>query len=191
MKKIPVTEAVGETLCHDMTAILADGFKGVRFARGHVIREQDIPELLNIGKTQIFVWEPEADEIHEDDAGLAVTEAMCGKNVGFTGPSEGKYNITAEIDGLFCLNREALRAINSIPDFTVATVRGDTAISKGDKLAGARIVPLVTKRGNVERAVTAAKTGAPVMRGFALFGKARRGNYHRQRDIQRPHSRPL
>jgi hypothetical protein len=29
MRKIRVEDAVGETLCHDMTAILGNGFKGV------------------------------------------------------------------------------------------------------------------------------------------------------------------
>ncbi len=50
MKKIPVEQAAGQVLCHDMTAILASGFKGVKFKRGHVITEADIPELLDIGK---------------------------------------------------------------------------------------------------------------------------------------------
>ena len=43
MRKIRVEDAVGEMLCHDMTAILENGFKGVRFKRGHVIREEDVP----------------------------------------------------------------------------------------------------------------------------------------------------
>ena len=163
MKKISVHDAIGETLCHDMTAILADGFKGVKFKRGHVITEDDIPELLNIGKTRVFVWEPEKDEVHEDDAGLAVTQAICGENISFSDPSEGKFQINSEIDGLFCLNTEALKAINSVPDFTVASRPGYTSVEKGEKLAGARIVPLVTKRENVDLAVKLAEENAPVM----------------------------
>ena len=163
MKKISVQDAIGETLCHDMTAILADGFKGVKFKRGHMITEADIPELLKIGKTSIFVWEPEKDELHEDDAGLAVTRAICGENISYTGPSEGKFQISSDIDGLFCLNTEALKSINSVPDYTIASRPGYTAVVKGEKLAGARIVPLVTKRENVELAVKLAEGSAPVM----------------------------
>jgi hypothetical protein len=85
MRKMKVEEAVGETLCHDMTAILESGFKGVRFKRGHVIAPEDIPAMLDMGKSHIFVWEPEADEVHEDDAARVVTEAMCGPKVDFTG----------------------------------------------------------------------------------------------------------
>ena len=36
MKKVKVQDAVGLTLCHDITA-MRDGFKGAAFKRGHVI----------------------------------------------------------------------------------------------------------------------------------------------------------
>ena len=162
MKKISIFEAVGETLCHDMTAILESGFKGVRFRRGHVITKEDIPHMLDIGKTQIFVWDPDKDEVHEDDAARSLVEVMCGDNLAYTGPSEGKFQITSEIDGLFKVNSDALRLINSVEDYTIATRRGYSPVSKGEKLCGARIVPLVTKRENVEEAVRLAKENYPV-----------------------------
>ena len=163
MRKIPVQDAVGETLCHDMTAILESGFKGVKFKRGHVIAQEDIPELLNIGKTQVFVWEPGVDEVHEDDAAGALVEVLCGNNLKYTGPSEGKFQISSTIDGLFRVNSEALRLVNSVDDFTVATRRGFTPVSAGEKLAGARIVPLVTDRKNVDSAVNICRDNYPVL----------------------------
>ena len=69
MKKIPVENAVGMTLCHDITA-MRDGFKGAAFKRGHVVTEEDIPKLLDIGKRTVFIWEENAGEIHEEDAAL-------------------------------------------------------------------------------------------------------------------------
>ena len=164
MKKVAVQDAVGQTLCHDMTAIMENGFKGVKFKRGHVIKEEDIPEFLNIGKDHIFIWDPEADEVHEDDAAMALTDVMCGENLTVSGPSEGKMQINAACDGLFVLNREGLLAINSLPDYTVACVPGYMPVKKGQKLCGARIVPLVTKRENVDAAVAAAKKYFPIMR---------------------------
>jgi molybdenum cofactor synthesis domain-containing protein len=163
MKKLRVQDAVGQTLCHDMTAIIETGFKGVKFKRGHVITEEDIPQLLNMGKEHIFAWEPEADEVHEDDSAVALTEAMCGENISYTGPSEGKMQINSDIDGVFCLNSKAMHAINSVPDYTVACLPGYMPVKKGQKLAGARIVPLVTKRENVDKAVAIAEENFPVM----------------------------
>lgn len=164
MLKIKVEEAVGHTLCHDMTAIMPDGFKGVRFKRGHVIKPEDIPVLLDMGKSHIFAWEPEADEVHEDDAALAVTEAVCGENIVYSGPSEGKMQLSSAIDGLFCVNSEALKEINSVDDYTIACLPGYTRVVKDEVLAGARIVPLVTKRANVEKAVETALKYKPVFR---------------------------
>lgn len=163
MRKVRVEEAVGQVLCHDMTAILDTGFKGVKFKRGHVITAEDIPAMLDMGKGHVFVWEPEADEVHEDDAAIALTDAMTGENITVSGPSEGKMQLNAAIDGLFVLDREALKAINAVPDYTVACVPGFSPVSKGQKLCGARIVPLVTRRENVEKAVAIAKEHAPVM----------------------------
>ena len=61
MKKINVEDAVGLPLCHDITA-MRDGFKGAAFKRGHIIREEDIPILLDLGKKQVFIWE--ADKLY-------------------------------------------------------------------------------------------------------------------------------
>lgn len=163
MRKIPVEQAVGQTLCHDMTAILASGFKGVRFRRGHVIAPEDIPVLLDMGKSHIFVWEPEADEVHEDDAATALTGVLAGEGIAVSGPSEGKMTLTASRDGLFRVDKAALRAINSVPDYTVACRSNYISVKQGEKLAGARIVPLVTKRENVEAAVAVAKAHFPVL----------------------------
>lgn len=162
MKKIRVEDAVGQTLCHDMTAILADGFKGVKFRRGHVIAPEDIPALLDMGKSHIFVWEPDADEVHEDDAAIALTRAMCGEGVTISGPSEGKMGVSSQRDGLFLADQEALRAINLVPDYTVACIPNHMAVKKGAKLAGARIVPLVTRREHVDRAVSIAQEHFPI-----------------------------
>ena len=163
MKKLAVEQAVGETLCHDMTAILEDGFKGVKFARGHVIRAEDIEAMLDMGKRHVFVWEPDADEVHEDDAAIALVDVLIGPGIARTAPSEGKIGLSARYDGLFLMDKRALRVINSVGDYTVACRAGNTAVKAGNKLAGARIVPLVTGQATVDRAVAIAKEHAPVL----------------------------
>ena len=49
MKIINVRDAIGVTLCHDITKIVPGEFKGAAFRKGHVIREEDIEELLSLG----------------------------------------------------------------------------------------------------------------------------------------------
>ena len=56
MKTVKTTEAVGLILCHDMTQIIKDEFKGPRFKKGHIVREEDIPVLQSMGKETLYVW---------------------------------------------------------------------------------------------------------------------------------------
>jgi len=51
--KIRVENAVGSILAHDITRIIPGRFKGVGFKKGHVVKKQDIHELLKIGKQRI------------------------------------------------------------------------------------------------------------------------------------------
>jgi len=163
MKKIKVQEAVGQALCHDITGIFPDGKKGVMFRRGYEIKREDIPRLLDIGKNHVFVWEADALEVHEDDAALAAAEAVCGEGVTYDKtPSEGKIQMYAAGRGLFRVRREALRTINSTGDYTIACLPDMTDVAEGEKLGGVRIVPLVTKRENVEAVVKTARENSPV-----------------------------
>lgn len=106
MKKVKTEDAVGLTLCHDITEV-RDGFKGRAFQRGHVITEADVPHLLNLGKKHIYIWEDSAGEIHEEDAALRLAAMALVEGAVYTGPSEGKMTLTAELDGLFRVNRPA------------------------------------------------------------------------------------
>lgn len=151
MKKIRVEDAVGMTLCHDMTA-MRDGFKGAAFKRGHVITEEDIPALLDIGKKAVFVWEENAGEIHEEDAALRMAAMAPVEGAHYTAPSEGKVLLMADKRGMFRVNTELLRKINSIGDITISTLRDHYPVEAGARLASMRIVPLVTKETQIEEA---------------------------------------
>ncbi len=151
MKKINVEDAVGMSLCHDITA-MRDGFKGAAFKRGHVIKEEDISELLDIGKRTVFVWEENADEIHEDDAALRMAAMAPVENAHYSGPSEGKMLLFADVRGQFRVNTELLNELNSIGDITISTIPDHYPVEKGGRLASMRIVPLVTKEEQIIKA---------------------------------------
>ena len=48
MKKIKVNDSVGMELCHDITQIIPGKFKGVRFSKGHIIKEEDVEVLQEV-----------------------------------------------------------------------------------------------------------------------------------------------
>ena len=160
MKKILTEEAVGRPLCHDMTAIVA-GKKTVRIKRNHVVTEEDIPVLLEMGKKHIFIWE-DSGEIHEEDAAKELA-GVIGKDLAPKGEiSEGKIELCAGFDGVFCVNSRALLEINSVEDYSVACLPNYARVARGDSVAGVRIIPLTTKIENARAAVAAAKKNFPV-----------------------------
>ena len=148
MKKVRVEDAVGMTLCHDITAMY-DGFKGALFKRGHVIEEADIPRMLDIGKQTVFIWEPEAGEVHEEDAAQRMAAAMPVAGAHYEGPSEGKMVLKADAAGMLRVNTALLRRLNSIGDITISTLPDHYPIAPGARLASMRIVPLVTQETQV------------------------------------------
>ena len=151
MKKVRVEDAVGMTLCHDLTE-MRDGFKGAAFKRGHVITEADIPHMLDIGKRTVFVWEEAAGEIHEEDAALRMAAMAPVSGAHYTGPSEGKVLLIADTEGMFRVDTELLKEINSIGDITISTLPDHYPVKPGMRLASMRIVPLVTKEEQIIRA---------------------------------------
>lgn len=151
MKKIRVEDAVGMALCHDITA-MRDGFKGAAFKRGHVITQEDIPALLDLGKRTVFVWEDNAGEIHEEDAALRMAAMAPVEGAHYTAPSEGKVLLMADQRGMFRVDTALLQKINSIGDITISTLPDHYPVEPGARLASMRIVPLVTKEEQILRA---------------------------------------
>ena len=143
MKMIPTVQAVGHVLCHDLTQIIPGEFKGARFRKGHIVTEEDIPVLLSMGKEHLYVWELEPGMLHENDAAARLVRLCKGPGMAESEVREGKIELRAEHDGLFCVDTARLNAVNAIDELMIATRHGDTAVHAGDKLAGTRVVPLV------------------------------------------------
>ena len=148
MKKINVQDAIGMELCHDITE-MNDGFKGVAFKRGHIIREEDIDHMLRIGKQHIFVWEENAGEIHEDDCARRMAAMAPVESAHYTEPAEGKVLLFADQRGMFRVNTQLLKKIDSIGDITICTLPDHYPVEVGARLASMRIVPLVTKEEQI------------------------------------------
>ena len=142
MKAIPVEQSVGTVLCHDITRIVVGDSKGPAFRRGHVVTDEDIPTLLDIGKANLYVFDPKDGYVHEDDAAIRLAGAAAGSNVTYGGPTEGKVTLTAEIDGLLSIDVPTLTDMNCIEDVTFATVHNHQFVKKGRALAGTRVIPL-------------------------------------------------
>lgn len=154
MKTIRTEDAVGQVLGHDLTQIIKGVSKGPRFKKGHIIKEEDIPVLLSMGKEHIYILEVAEDEYHEEDAAFEIANKIAGENIKFSGVSEGKINLIASVDGCLEIDVESLFELNSIKDITIATKFTDIAVVENEVVAGTRITPVKIKKeviDNIEK----------------------------------------
>jgi molybdenum cofactor synthesis domain-containing protein len=151
VRTIPVVEAVGAVLCHDVTRIVPGGQKGPAFRKGHIIRPEDIPLLLSIGKERIYVLDLPSGTLHEDDAAERISRAAAGPGVRFTGVCEGKVNLVAVSAGLLKVNAEGLLRINAIEGVVFGTLHSNQQAQAGSPVAGTRVIPLVIEERKIKQ----------------------------------------
>lgn len=167
MKTVPVEEAVGMVLCHDMTRIVPGECKGPAFRKGHVIAQEDIATLLEIGKEHIYVLNMEKGRIHEDEAAYRIATAAAGPGITLSEVSEGRINFMAS-PGLLDVNVEALNRINSIEEVVLATMHDGQQVTESRAVAGTRVVPLVVDEEKI-RQVEAICAEYPYVVGVRSF----------------------
>ncbi|MGE5592015.1 MAG: molybdopterin-binding protein [Bacillota bacterium] len=152
LREVPSEEAVGLSLAHDITRIVPGVSKGVLFRRGHVIRPEDVPELLKCGKEHVYVLDIGPDEVHEEDAAIRLSRAIGGPGCGFTQPAEGRVNLTAAHDGLLTIRAELIHQLNDIEYVVIPTRPDRIPVRQGEVVAAARVVPLLVPESTVARA---------------------------------------
>ena len=155
MKLIETKDAAGHILCHDLTQIIPNEYKGARFRKGQMITEEDIPVLLSMGKEHLYVWEMREGILHENEAAERLCAVMINDHMTRTEAREGKIELFAGADGVFLVDSQKLLAINSIEEITVATRKGNFLVHKGDKLCGMRVVPLAIEEEKLKKAEAA------------------------------------
>ncbi len=157
LKEIKVEAAVGHTLAHDLTKIVPGEFKGRVFTKGHVIQEEDIPELLKIGKEHLYVMNIQKGYLHENEAAYRLADAIAGENINTNDPHEGKITLASTLFGLAKINEEIVHRINAVPGIALATILNKKLVQPGDKLAGTRALPLIIEEKYIEQVEEIAK----------------------------------
>lgn len=164
LKKIPVKEAVGTVLAHDITELRPGEFKGPAFQKGQIIKEEDVFHLQRLGKEHLFVLDLHEDEMHEDEAAYVLASYLMGCGVIMKGkPQEGKIDIIAEQDGLLKIDKYALFSLNMLGEVMCATLHNNTLVKKGQTVAGTRAIPLTVKKSIVHAAVSICKNAHSII----------------------------
>jgi molybdenum cofactor synthesis domain-containing protein len=163
-RTVEVQQAVGMVLCHDITRIVRGESKGPLFRKGHVVRVEDIPHLLNVGKEHLYVYEINDAFVHEDDAALRIALATAGENIRLEGPKEGKIELLSTIDGLVKVDIDNLYRINDEEQMMFASIHNNRYVKAGAKLAGTRIIPLVIDARKIKHVEEMCLLNGPILR---------------------------
>ncbi|HOI81797.1 MAG: molybdopterin-binding protein [Thermovirgaceae bacterium] len=154
LRSIPVEEALGHALAHDLTKIDTEkGIKGARFRRGHILQPEDLPVLREMGRRNLSIIALEPDEVHEDEAALSLAKALAGEGFEISGPEEGRCRLVSTGRGIVNFDPEAVRRINRDREWSFACTHINSVVGPGSVVAAFRILPLCLKRDSLERAV--------------------------------------
>ncbi len=160
---VPVHEAVGMILCHDITEVQPGRFKGRAFKKGHVVQPADIERLLNLGKEHLYVLNMKPGIIHEDDAAVRIAQAAAGPGISISEPVEGRVNLVAASAGLLKIHVRALNRVNQIPDVALGTLHTNQQVTEGRVVAATRIIPLMMEAERIASVESLCRDNHPVV----------------------------
>ncbi len=149
MKKVNVEDAIGMVLCHDMTQIIPGVVKDAKYRKGHVVKEEDIPILLSMGKKHLFVYEVNENMIHENDAAIYLRDMCISENLVDSEVKEGKIMLKSKIKGYLSIDKNRLKAANMHNDIVISTIKNGN-VEENETVAGMRVVPLVIEKKKLE-----------------------------------------
>jgi molybdenum cofactor synthesis domain-containing protein len=156
---IPLDQAVGKVLAHDITEIRPGEFKGPAFRKGDIVREEDLDHLRKLGKEHLFVLHIGPGEVHEDEAAIKLAKALSGgQGVVFDDkPSEGKIALKSAYKGLLKVDVQALTAFNLVSDVTCSSRHNNVLVYGGETIAATRAIPLIIDKTSLNKAVKKAE----------------------------------
>lgn len=119
-------------------------------AKGQRLTSEMIPAIASLENRTLHLVELEPGDLHEDDAGRRVCEAVTGPGVIIDGPYHSRFNLNARHRGLLTVNEPVIDEMNRIGDLAVFTLFDNQAIVAGKTVAGVKATPIVVKEVEVE-----------------------------------------
>lgn len=119
-------------------------------AKGHILSDEDIRLLETEGMQQVWVTQLEDGEIGEDEAVMAVAEAMCCGSVEIRLAAGGRANLIATADSCALVDCELLNQINCTSSVVIATVQNYSYVRAGDRVATIKSTPFAVAQSQLE-----------------------------------------
>lgn len=159
---VSVEESIGHEIAHDMTRIVPEQFKGPEFREGQKITPGDVCRLQSMGKFHVAIKSSENNDdfVHENECAETFAKNMAGNGVTYNlPPTEGKIDFTAQISGIFHVNKDLLLRFNLVPQVMAACRNDGYLVDPGDRLAGTRAIPLYLPKILFEQAIKVLEDG--------------------------------
>ncbi|MGE0087207.1 MAG: FmdE family protein [Desulfococcaceae bacterium] len=157
LRSIPLEQAKGEKILHDMTQIIPGKSKGPAFRKGQIIGDMDLCRLQQMGRAHIYADDKilsDPEWVHEDEAAFAFAKAMAGEGVTYEeNAHEGKVNLLAARDGMLLFDEQQLERFNLVPDVMCASRKNHSLIRRDHHIAGTRAIPLFLSKSGFHKAM--------------------------------------
>lgn len=145
-------QSAGLTLAYDLTEISPGRKKGAVLRRGHLLTEDDLEILRDIGKSNVKILELDADEVHEDDAAEQLAGFFKGPGVQIAMPGEAWADLIAQRDGLLKVDSARALQLNLVDGVLLVTRHTNSPVRAGDLIGRTKVRDLATTEGILDAA---------------------------------------
>jgi molybdenum cofactor cytidylyltransferase len=143
---VDVNKSAGRILC---CTIFRQGGRKL-LAKGHILSDEDIRLLETEGMREVWVTELEEGEVSEDEAVMAVAEAMCCGAIEIRLAAGGRANLIATEDCCALIDDDLLKQINLTSSVVIATVSNYRYARAGERLATVKSAPFAIAKTQLE-----------------------------------------
>ncbi|MDP3196413.1 molybdopterin-binding protein [Tabrizicola sp.] len=136
---VPLSEAEGAILAHSVA--LPEG----RLRKGCILGRKEIAQLQATGRTEVIAARLGADDMHEDEAALAIARALVpdpqAAGLDLRPVGTGRVNLHARAAGVVEVRSDQVNALNAVdPMITLATVPRCQRVGAGEMVATVKII---------------------------------------------------
>jgi molybdopterin biosynthesis enzyme len=146
--------AEGEVLAQDVR-----GPHGVAFEKGRVLSEHDLRRLEAFDWAELHVLSLEAGDLHEQDGGRRIAQAVAGPGVEVKAMTGGAFPLAAQRRGIVRVDAARLAHVNELDDMAVYSLPEGYVAVEGETVGNAKIVPFVAREDRVAAAEALSKGG--------------------------------
>jgi hypothetical protein len=146
----------GEVVVAEDVKIGAD-----RVRKGHRLTATDATLLARL-EQPVHAVRLEPGDVHEDDAGGRLAQAVAGPGLEIRGPAFSRYNLVVTTKGLLRVDEDALLRLNLLPGVAIFTLPDRLPVVPGKIVTGVKVTPIAVAEATVAEAESIA-AAAPVV----------------------------